>query len=344
MGNRIAIGPHRPYKPMRGLQPATCNLASLKPASGVATTQAGGAIGPSTFDKHTKNFAANPISWLSESIPYRPALIPASTALLVGTAFLITGLVSKTPATGATASEDVALSAINSQTTDIQASLPTVLAARSGTTSTLADKPETLMAAADTSAPLKNIRTSSEAAQILADIQNKSGEYQAQISLLKSQNNELQSKVVTLESETLGLNSELLALEIELATQTENAQQTAEIKTIYNFVNVPIGGQINADEQTSYADNSIDEPPTVIDQVNNIENNISTDATVVASGNDDNANNSAQTFTSADDYWNNEAFLTNDQDFWVDAETGEWGFKTDGSRIGETDSKQELSL
>lgn len=75
--------------------------------------------------------------------------------------------------------------------------------------------------------------------------------YQEEIEWLNDQNATLTEKVGMLNSETLKLNKELLGLELELA----QSQPTVETRTIYNFVNVPIGGgDASANNVQSYSE------------------------------------------------------------------------------------------
>lgn len=82
--------------------------------------------------------------------------------------------------------------------------------------------------------------------------------YQEEIEWLNSQNVALTEKVDMLSSETLKLNRDLLGLELELA-QTE---PTIETRTVYNFVNVPIGGGAVAENVQSYSEPVVYEEDT----------------------------------------------------------------------------------
>lgn len=99
----------------------------------------------------------------------------------------------------------------------------------------------------------------------VAEVEQKS----EQIKILEGENERLKEMMVALENETLNLNSELLKLELSLAEASEMAQprQVVETKTIYNFVNVPLGGDIDgngaAPTDDSYIPPPLDNPPSL---------------------------------------------------------------------------------
>lgn len=64
-------------------------------------------------------------------------------------------------------------------------------------------------------------------------------EFLVQRDWLVRKNKSLQEQVDSLSSETMNLNQELLRLELEIASL--EAAPTPEIRTVYNYVNVPIG-------------------------------------------------------------------------------------------------------
>ena len=81
-------------------------------------------------------------------------------------------------------------------------------------------------------------------------------EYLEEIDWLHTQNEALQREVESLDSETTELNAELLELELAVAAREAKAKPKIETRTVYNFVNIPLGGSV---EQTDYqASESVD--------------------------------------------------------------------------------------
>jgi len=76
---------------------------------------------------------------------------------------------------------------------------------------------------------------------ILLAARAKLARYQNQISILEKENSYLHTTVTALEIETTDLNNELLNLELILLAEN---QTNIETKTVYNFVNVPVGSPI----------------------------------------------------------------------------------------------------
>ncbi|MFK8084125.1 MAG: hypothetical protein AB8B97_27895 [Granulosicoccus sp.] len=66
-----------------------------------------------------------------------------------------------------------------------------------------------------------------------------------EINWLASQNKDLKSQVESLTRESLDLNNELLQLELEAAALRLASEPLTETRTVYNFINVPIGGATN---------------------------------------------------------------------------------------------------
>jgi hypothetical protein len=76
-----------------------------------------------------------------------------------------------------------------------------------------------------------------------------------ELQMLKGENERLKEMMAELENETLSLNSELLQLELSLAEvsdQAEEPQTVVETRTVYNFVNVPLGADVQADNSAQY--------------------------------------------------------------------------------------------
>lgn len=75
-----------------------------------------------------------------------------------------------------------------------------------------------------------------------------------ELQLLQGENERLKEMMAALESETLHLNSELLQLELSLAEANDKVEprQVVETRTVYNFVNVPLGGGVTADSSPQY--------------------------------------------------------------------------------------------
>ena len=67
-------------------------------------------------------------------------------------------------------------------------------------------------------------------------------EYLEEIDWLHTQNYSLNQTIDDLNSETTALNYELLQLELKVITLEAEAKPQIEKRTVYNFVNVPIGG------------------------------------------------------------------------------------------------------
>jgi hypothetical protein len=81
-------------------------------------------------------------------------------------------------------------------------------------------------------------------------------EYLEEINWLHTHNSKLQQKIVDLDSETVALNYELLQLELKVASLEKDTKPQVRVHTIYNFVDVPIGGAIKeADELPAAAEN-----------------------------------------------------------------------------------------
>lgn len=95
----------------------------------------------------------------------------------------------------------------------------------------------------------------------------------AAMQMLKGENKRLKEMMAALEYETLSLNSELLKLELSLSQAEKNKtgepEPVIETRTVYNFVNVPVGGAVELNEspaqytesynnnsQASYVDNT----------------------------------------------------------------------------------------
>lgn len=73
--------------------------------------------------------------------------------------------------------------------------------------------------------------------------------YEEKLSTLQLENDEMQNVIAlmrqeseTLKQETLRLNEELLQLELNLAASNEAVNEPVEVQTVYNYVNLPIGG------------------------------------------------------------------------------------------------------
>ena len=86
-------------------------------------------------------------------------------------------------------------------------------------------------------------------AEELAAKRQQATQYQEEIEWLHIQNNSLQKEVQSLDSETTKLNSELLKLELAVTALESKPKPEVETRTVYNFVNVPVGGSV---EQTDY--------------------------------------------------------------------------------------------
>lgn len=71
-----------------------------------------------------------------------------------------------------------------------------------------------------------------------------SKEYLVEIDWLIGQNTDLRQEIESLSSETLNLNQELLGLELQIASLEADA--SPETRTVYNYVNVPIGSDFTS--------------------------------------------------------------------------------------------------
>ena len=76
----------------------------------------------------------------------------------------------------------------------------------------------------------------------LAEARRLTNEYLEEIDWLHTHNYSLQQTIDDLDSETVALNNELLQLELKVIALEADAKPRIEKRTVYNFVNVPIGG------------------------------------------------------------------------------------------------------
>ena len=76
----------------------------------------------------------------------------------------------------------------------------------------------------------------------LTETRRLADEYLEEIDWLHTQNYSLNQTIDDLDSETTALNYELLQLELKVITLEADAKPKIEKRTVYNFVNVPIGG------------------------------------------------------------------------------------------------------
>ena len=106
----------------------------------------------------------------------------------------------------------------------------------------------------------------------LTATRNLADQYLEEIEWLHDQNGLLQEEIIALNNETTSLNYDLLQLELELAALEAEAQPIVETRTVYNFVNVPIGSGV---EQSSYeptATENYNEPVEYTDGYDEEEN------------------------------------------------------------------------
>ena len=72
-----------------------------------------------------------------------------------------------------------------------------------------------------------------------------------EIDVLRSANRDLEEQVRSLTRETLELNEELLRLEMEMVAIATPPPSPTEVRLVYNFVNVPIGGSSDTRSATT---------------------------------------------------------------------------------------------
>ena len=86
-------------------------------------------------------------------------------------------------------------------------------------------------------------------AEELAAKREQATQYREEIEWLHIQNGSLQKEVDALDNETIELNAELLELELAVSALESKSAPKVETRTVYNFVNVPLGGSV---DQTAY--------------------------------------------------------------------------------------------
>ena len=80
------------------------------------------------------------------------------------------------------------------------------------------------------------------AGQELETTHESANPYLDEIERLQAQNGFLNTEIASLGSETTSLNFELLQLELAIAARESQALAQVETHTVYNFINVPVGG------------------------------------------------------------------------------------------------------
>lgn len=75
-------------------------------------------------------------------------------------------------------------------------------------------------------------------------------ELQSKVDKLHRQEKDLQEKVTVLTNETLELNNELLRKELMIIELKDRIASTTQSRIVYNFVDVPIGSDVNAFKQS----------------------------------------------------------------------------------------------
>ena len=87
----------------------------------------------------------------------------------------------------------------------------------------------------------------------LTETRRLADEYLEEIDWLHTQNYSLRQTIDDLDSETTALNYELLQLELKLTALEADAKRQVAKHTVYNFVNVPIGGASELTESAPVA-------------------------------------------------------------------------------------------
>ena len=109
-------------------------------------------------------------------------------------------------------------------------------------------------------------------AEELAAKREQATHYREEIEWLHIQNGSLRQEVDALDNETTELNAELLELELAVSALESKAAPTVETRTVYNFVNVPLGGSVDQTASPTTGAEQNNYPPTDSDEYYSEEN------------------------------------------------------------------------